>query len=51
MARIAISGAYKNELKISFGQKIKSWFELRYFDFKYYAALRSKLNFINFFKV
>jgi hypothetical protein len=33
MARIAISGAYKNELKISFGQKVKSWFELKYFEF------------------
>jgi hypothetical protein len=33
MARIAISGAYKEQLKLDFKSKVKSWFELRLFDF------------------
>ena len=32
MARIAIYGAYKDELKLSLKSKIRAWFELRMFD-------------------
>lgn len=32
MARIAISGAYKEQLKLDLKSKVKSWFELRLFD-------------------
>jgi len=32
MARIAISGAYKEQLRLDLKSKVKSWFELRLFD-------------------
>jgi hypothetical protein len=33
MARSAISGAYKNELRMSYRQKISAWVEIKFFDF------------------
>ena len=32
MARIAISGAYKDQLKLDWSNAVRSWFELKYFD-------------------
>lgn len=33
MARSAIFGAYKDELKLGYTSRIKAWFELKMFDF------------------
>ena len=33
MARSAIAGAYKDELRIGIKQRISAWFEIKFFDF------------------
>lgn len=33
MARSAIYGSYKDQLKMGITQKLRAWFELKFFDF------------------